>query len=150
MKSKNFYKIISVLFMLLFLFGCKKESENNLDTKTSESTFKEIHELDNGDKILSQIDDFKFKYNGELIKLADALNSKIISIDYLINKMEYKDMANDGGSKLYYYDGKKNDFKDEEFYLVKCHAFNGQDENGNTLYNTNIIIGTSSNIVNEC
>ena len=74
----------------------------------------------------------------------------MITIDDIIKKMNYIDEANDGGSKLYNYNIEDNDLSDTSFMLVKCHRIIDADNFESVKYNTDIILGTSSDIVEKC
>lgn len=65
--------------------------------------------------------------------LSDILDSNIISLNNIVNKMDFKDEANDGGTKIYY----SEEVANVPIYLIECNNLSG---------NNNIYILNEMNI----
>lgn len=65
--------------------------------------------------------------------LSDILDSNIISLNNIVNKMDFKDEANDGGTKIYY----SEEVANVPIYLIECNNLSG---------NNNIYILNEKNI----
>lgn len=143
-------KVLLLLICTMLLTGCSvksvKEQVSTLPTgnkytfvrEEDNKNFKIIHEFADGRKILSEFKEISyedFDRDIENTKLEEALERRIITIDDMIEQMELFATANDGGSKLYKFS------TSEDTWLVSCNTKAG---------NKNIIIGTSSNIVDKC
>lgn len=113
----------------------------------SSNHFAEIYEFSDGKKILSEFSNIEIQIEPEnIMDLKVALEKNLITLDEIINNMTFKSSANDGGSDLYEFNSKESDFSDIDFYLVKCHKLIENSEH----YKENIIIGSSSNIIEKC
>lgn len=55
------------------------------------------------------------------IDLGIALENNLITIDEIIDKMNYKDMAMDGGSIVATNDNSKNEISNIDFSIIKCN-----------------------------
>ena len=149
-------QVITLILVLLLITGCNKENYDeqkklNFSDEKSNKNFAEIYEFEDGGKIYSEFANIRFVVdNDEKISLKKALELKMITIDDIIKKMKYIDEANDGGSKLYNYNIEDNDLSDTSFMLVKCHRIIDADNFESVKYNTDIILGTSSDIVEKC
>lgn len=149
-------QVITLILVLLLITGCNKgnydeQKKLNFSDEKSNKNFAEIYEFEDGSKIYSEFANIRFVVdNDEKISLKKALELKMITIDDIIKKMNYIDEANDGGSKLYNYNIEDNDLSDTSFMLVKCHRIIDADNFESVKYNTDIILGTSSDIVEKC
>ena len=149
-------QVITLILVLLLITGCNKgnydeQKKLNFSDEKSNKNFAEIYEFEDGGKIYSEFANIRFVVdNDEKISLKKALELKMITIDDIIKKMNYIDEANDGGSKLYNYNIEDNDLSDTSFMLVKCHRIIDADNFESVKYNTDIILGTSSDIVEKC
>lgn len=144
--EKTFFNI----GILVTLTGCSNYSHDDpittLPTGYSYSfkkdddqrNFKVIYEYADGRKIISEFANITYQNYDEdtgKLNLEDAIENGVITIDDLINKMDFLSTANDGGSNLYIY-GEKS-----MVYLFTCHTLSG---------NENIIIGTDPDIIEQC
>ena len=149
-------QVITLILALLLITGCNKGNHDeqkklNFSDEKSNKNFAEIYEFEDGIKIYSEFANIRFVVdNDEKISLKKALELKMITIDDIIKKMNYIDEANDGGSKLYNYNIEDNDLSDTSFMLVKCHIIIDANNFESVKYNTDIILGTSSDIVEKC
>lgn len=149
-------QVITLILVLLLITGCNKgnydeQKKLNFSDEKSNKNFAEIYEFEDGSKIYSEFANIRFVVdNDEKISLKKALELKMITIDDIIKKMNYIDEANDGGSKLYNYNIEDNDLSDTSFMLVKCHRIIDANNFESVKYNTDIILGTSSDIVEKC
>lgn len=149
-------QVITLILALLLITGCNKGNHDeqkklNFSDEKSNKNFAEIYEFEDGSKIYSEFANIRFVVdNDEKISLKKALELKMITIDDIIKKMNYIDEANDGGSKLYNYNIEDNDLSDTSFMLVKCHRIIDANNFESVEYNTDIILGTSSDIVEKC
>lgn len=140
-------KMIIFMFFIIVLIGCEKNVNQNFDyelifsDKKSTNNYALIYEYKDGRKIYSEFSNIKFKKNDNISNLALAFDKNIITIDDIIAKLDYKMEANDGGSKIYSYTKKGNDFSNVDFMIIECKTLNG---------NRDIIIGSSENIINKC
>lgn len=149
-------QVITLILALLLITGCNKGNHDeqkklNFSDEKSNKNFAEIYEFEDESKIYSEFANIRFVVdNDEKISLKKALELKMITIDDIIKKMNYIDEANDGGSKLYNYNIEDNDLSDTSFMLVKCHRIIDANNFESVKYNTDIILGTSSDIVEKC
>lgn len=149
-------QVITLILALLLITGCNKGNHDeqkklNFSDEKSNKNFAEIYEFEDESKIYSEFANIRFVVdNDEKISLKKALELKMITIDDIIKKMNYIDEANDGGSKLYNYNIEDNDLPDTSFMLVKCHRIIDANNFESVKYNTDIILGTSSDIVEKC
>ena len=137
------------LICLLLVTGCDVEepvvSTLPLETGYSFETapdgarnYREIYEYSDDRKIISEFVSIKYTNDHKDVKnmeLEDVIKNEVITIDDLINSMNYKAAANDGGSRLYQFG------EDSSIYLVTCNTSQG---------NRDIIIGTNPDIVDLC
>lgn len=143
-------KVLLLLICTMLLTGCSvKSAKGQVSTLPTgnkytfvrdedNKIFKTIYELKDGRKLISEFKEVTyedFDRDIEKIKLEEALEKNIITIDDMIEQMELFATANDGGSKLYKFS------TSEDTWLVSCNTKAG---------NKDIIIGTSSNIVDKC
>ena len=149
-------QVITLILVLLLITGCNKgnydeQKKLNFSDEKSNKNFAEIYEFEDGGKIYSEFANIRFVVDNDYkISLKKDFELKIITIDDIIKKMKYIDEANDGGSKLYNYNIEDNDLSDTSFMLVKCHRIIDADNFESVKYNTDIILGTSSDIVEKC
>mgnify|MGYP007113985956 CR=1 FL=1 len=154
MKEKIFLIFIVTIMCCTFLTGCDKSDEKEtliFSDEKSTHNYAEIYKFDDGRVVYSEFANLQFRMNsGEIINLSDGLKNELISINDIIQQMNYIDSFNDGGSKLYSYDKNNSDFANTDFYLVQCHAVIGYDSDNNALFSENVIIGTSKDIAEKC
>ena len=133
-------KKILLIVCLLLLCGCSLRYTSK-DNKVSSSDggvsygfdtpteFHTIYEYEDGVKIISQYKNITYQNHDEdglLYNLEDALKEKVITKEDLINR--YKLVKNENNIKLYSNNGGSP-------YIAVCG---------------NIIIGNSSDVINEC
>lgn len=149
MKKKFFY-----VLLFLFITGCNKTNVVNqpllnFSDEKSSNNLAEIYTFPDGTKVYSEFANIEFVISDERVDLYDGFKLGKITIDEIISKMTYKDSANDGGSKIYYFEVGDNDLADRDFTLVQCHKIISI-EDEILKYNTDIIIGTNQNIIGKC
>ena len=138
------------ILLILFITGCSKNDDDtflNFSPESSNNILAEIYTFSDGSKLLSQFSNIELKLSEGNIDLTIALQQQLISVEEIIEKMDYLSEINDGGSKLYFYDKSTKKIADENFYLVKCHSIDSSKEN---VFNKNIIIGKNEKITEKC
>ena len=132
---KNFLSLV-VVFIVLFLSGCGESKEFTLNLENLNEDYIEIYEFSDSSKVYSIFSDINVKFdNGNIYSLSNALDKKLLTIDDIINKMNFYSEVNDGGTKTY---ESSASFSNVEFAISKCY------------YSNNIIIGTDTSVAGEC
>lgn len=133
-------RMVLLITCVLLLCGCtvKNSDKGKVSTldngiswgfDTPTDKFHVIYEYEDGKKIISQYKNITYQNNdedGPLYNLEDALKENVITMEDLINK--YKLVKNENTIKLYSNNGGSK-------YIAVCG---------------NIIIGNSSDVINEC
>lgn len=123
MKKILILLICSIL--LINITGCSDTKEELLEEQVEQEKFMIGNTLEDG-KIIHFT--FDIPYNNDY--LSTALSNKEISLEDFINKLDYVDSLNDGGSKLYKYNEYKKTFGDTSFYAIVCNSL----DNINDIY----------------
>lgn len=122
--KKNSIVILSIFVVSMIIVGINIYFTPNKDNPEIKQNNKEQfligNTLDDGRQI-SFTFDIPYKDNG----LSYALSYNEISIDNFINKLNYVDALNDGGSKLYQYKKNKKIFGNDDFYVIVCNSLDG-------------------------
>lgn len=134
---------IFIVLFLLFVVGCSdKKTILLLGNKKSGNDLLEIYQFEDGTKLYSEYTEINYrKDKKEIIPLKDALKDKVITIDKITDKLSFISSADDGGSMIYQYKNKTNDFANKDFVLIKCNTLDG---------NRNIIISSSDDTLDYC
>lgn len=132
---KNFLSLV-VVFIVLFLSGCGESKEFTLNLENLNEDYIEIYEFSDSSKVYSIFSDINVKFdNGNIYSLSNALDKKLLTIDDIINKMNFYGEVNDGGTKTY---ESGDGFSNVEFTISKC------------FHSNNIIIGTDTSVAEGC
>jgi len=133
---------ICILFLVL-ITGCSdKKPILLLGNTKSDNDLLEIYQFEDGTKLYSEYVEINYrKSKKEIISLKDALKNKAITIDKITDKLSFVSSADDGGSMIYQYKNKNNDFANKDFVLIKCNTLDG---------NRNIIISSSDDTLDYC
>lgn len=134
---------IFIVLFLLFVVGCSdKKPILLLGNKKSGNDLLEIYQFEDGTKLYSEYVEINYrKGKKEIIPLKDALKDKVITIDKITDKLSFISSADDGGSMIYQYKNKTNDFANKDFVLIKCNTLDG---------NRDIIISSSDDTLDYC
>ncbi len=84
---------------------------------------------------------YYFDKNQNKINLGLALKDKLITIDEIIEKTNYKDTAMDGGSIVAKNDSSKNKIANIDFNIIKCNKLVVIPESGEVYRIKDIYIG---------
>lgn len=134
---------IFIVLFLLFAIGCSdKKTILLLGNKKSGNDLLEIYQFEDGTRLYSEYAEINYrKSKKEIIPLKDALKNKVITIDKITDKLSFISSADDGGSMIYQYKNKNNDFANKDFVLIKCNTLDG---------NRDIIISSSDDTLDYC
>lgn len=119
MKNK-LLKILICGILFIGITGCVDNEGKQNEKQLKKEKFIIGHTLDDGRGIHFTFD---VPYNDDSLSLALANNE--ISIDDFINRLDYIDTLNDGGSKLYKYNKNKElakVFGNDDFYTIVCNS----------------------------
>lgn len=145
-------KVIIILLILFFVSGCYKESLIKIREEKLVGDIVEIYKVNENTIIFTDfIADYQDK--DKLISLKDAFETKKITIDEIMAKMEYVDALNDGGSVIFKYDTKMNNLASQDLYLVSCKKLNSENISEKMYQNENIYLSNKKdlyNITNYC
>lgn len=123
--------------LLFSLTGCKYK-EMNIDNDKKEK-FMLGYTLDDG-RLLSLTMEPLYSYGD--MTLGEAIFDGTLSVEQVIDKLNYVAIFRDGGSKLYSYDKISKIFGDEDFYMLVCNSLDG---------NKNIYVAKyRENLDNKC
>lgn len=101
--------------------GCDKKIGNKIETSTGESLVN-IYKIDDNRYLqVSELLNISYKN----VALDKALKKKEITIEKMINELDYLTALNDGGTKIYKYNGNNNIFGKDIFYLASCKTVSG-------------------------
>ncbi|HBA37835.1 MAG TPA: hypothetical protein DCY94_03850 [Firmicutes bacterium] len=91
------------------------------------SEFEEIYKLADTTRIFTNLNTLKFlDENGNKYLLKEAFANKLITVDYLKEKATDNTIANDGGSKIYFFKKENLPFINEDFEMHVCNAIEGR------------------------
>lgn len=127
---KNKIIFFSLFCLLLCLMGCNP----NVEEEIPKEELNIIHSLEDG-RYLSM--SFIPTYKG--VSLIDALKDNTLTIDSVKDKLEKIEMYKDGGSILYKYDNKNEEFGDTSFYVMVCNTLDGVKDIYLARYKENIV-----------
>ena len=115
-------KIFCIAIVFLLISGCS-QTKNKLvfDGEPLNNSFFKIYQIDNNSTIYSVFPENKFQMENAILELKDALENKKITINDILNQMEYETSLNDGGTLIYKNKSKK--ISSTDFYLISCHAY---------------------------
>lgn len=122
-------KIFFIFILIFMVTACNNENLDKTDKsvdwinkKVSERGLIKLYESEDNITIYSKLAKIEYLDNNITFDLQQALEDKKISIDDLIEKLDYLTEANDGGSR--YYESNAN-FLGNKFYLAKCNSLEG-------------------------
>ena len=75
-------KILLLLILLIIITGCNKKYILSINEENS-LEYNLVYKNKNGQKIYSTFKEIKYNNNGNYINLQEALEQKLISIDYI-------------------------------------------------------------------
>ena len=124
-----FILIISVIIYMLII-----RINNNMELNTK----LEINELLDKPKLITKVNDRKIysiydsnKYGH--LSLKEAFDKRFVTVDKIVNNMNFVDALNDGGTNIYY----SEEVANVPIYLIECNNLSG---------NNNIYILNEMNI----